>query len=65
MAGTVETLFKNPRSQRGDESCDFACGKIHLGWGSKFRYVERPIFRNFKITNIKITKDDLFDNFIF
>ena len=22
--------------------------------------VERPIFRNFKITNIKITKDELF-----
>ena len=27
--------------------------------------VERPIFRNFKITNIKITKDDLLDSFIF
>ena len=27
--------------------------------------VERPIFRNFKIANIKITKDELFDNFIF
>ena len=31
----------------------------------KFRNVERPIFRNFKIANIKITKDELFDNFIF
>ena len=29
------------------------------------RNVERPIFRNFKIANIKITKDELFDNFIF
>ena len=29
------------------------------------RNVERPIFRNFKITNIKITKDELFDSFIF
>ena len=29
------------------------------------RNVDRPIFRNFKITNIKITKDELFDNFIF
>ena len=27
--------------------------------------VEQPIFRNFKIANIKITKDELFDNFIF
>ena len=26
------------------------------------RNVERPIFRNFKITNIKITKDDLLDS---
>ena len=29
------------------------------------RNVERPIFRNFKITNIKIMKDELFDSFIF
>ena len=29
------------------------------------RNVERPIFRNFKIANIKITKEQLFDNFIF
>ena len=35
------------------------------GENSKQRNVERPIFRNFYITNIKITKDDLFDNFIF
>ena len=27
--------------------------------------VERPIFRNFKIANIKITNGELFDNFIF
>ena len=27
--------------------------------------VERPIFRNFKIANIKTTKDELFDSFIF
>ena len=31
----------------------------------KFRNVKRPIFRHFKIANIKITKDELFDNFIF
>ena len=29
------------------------------------RNVERPIFQNSKITNIKITKDQLFDSFIF
>ena len=29
------------------------------------RNVERPIFRNFKIANIKITENKLFDNFIF
>ena len=29
------------------------------------RNIECRIFRNFKITNIKIMKDDLFDSFIF
>ena len=29
------------------------------------RNVERPIFRNFKIANIKITKNELYDSFIF
>ena len=29
------------------------------------RNVERPIFRNFKIAHIKITKNDLFDSFVF
>ena len=28
------------------------------------RNVERSIFRNLKIANIKITKDELFDSFI-
>ena len=27
--------------------------------------LERPIFRNFKITNINIMKDEIFDGFIF
>ena len=31
----------------------------------KRRNVERPIFRNFKIANINITKDELFNSFIF
>ena len=34
------------------------------GQNLKRRNVERSIFRNFKITNIKITKDELFDSFI-
>ena len=36
------------------------------GGGRNFerRNVERLIFRNFKIANIKITKNDLFDGFI-
>ena len=29
------------------------------------RNVEQPIFRNFEIANIKIMKDELFDNIIF
>ena len=35
------------------------------GQNLKQRNGERPIFRNFKIANIKITKGDLFDSFIF
>ena len=34
------------------------------GQNLEWRNVKRPIFRNFKITNIKITKDELFDSFI-
>ena len=40
-----------------------------LQWGGgqilERRNKERPIFRNFKIANIKITNDELFDSFIF
>ena len=36
-------------------------GVKNLKWSN----VERPIFRNFKITNIKIAKDKLFDYFIY
>ena len=40
---------------------------ILLGGGQNLerRNLERPIFRNFKIANIKITKNELFANFIF
>ena len=36
---------------------------LKLGGGQilERRNVEQPIFRNFKIANIKITKDELFD----
>ena len=41
------------------------CGSwvVGNGWGSKFGTTEckRPISRNFKITDIKRTKDELFD----
>ena len=42
-------------------------GHIFRGGGQilERRNVERPIFRNFKIANIKMTKDELFDSFIF
>ena len=38
-----------------------------MGGGQKLerRNVERPAFRNFEITNIKIKKGELFDHFIF
>ena len=38
-----------------------------LGGGQNLerQNAKRPIFRNCKITNIKITKDELFDSFIF
>ena len=38
-----------------------------LGGGQNFerRNVERKIFRNFKIANMKITKIELFESFIF
>ena len=36
-------------------------GVQNLEWSN----VERPIFRNFEITNIKIAKDQLFDHFIY
>ena len=38
---------------------------IYGGQNLEQRNGGRPIYRNFKIANIKITKDELFDNFIF
>ena len=35
------------------------------GQNLEWRTVEPPVFRNFEIANIKIKKDELFDNFIF
>ena len=45
----------------------FQAKVLSLGEGQNFerRNVERPIFRNIKIANIKITRDELFDSFIF
>ena len=41
--------------------------RFSLGGGQNLerRNVEQPIFRNFKIANIKITKDESFHGFIF
>ena len=41
-------------------------GRQKLGGGQNFerRNLERSIFRNFKIANIKITKDELCDSFV-
>ena len=40
---------------------------VNMGGGQNLerRNVEPPIFRNLKITNTKMTKDELFDSFIF
>ena len=44
------------------EECFNLLGEVqNLEWSN----VERPILRNFKITNIKIAKEELFDDFIF
>ena len=48
----------------------FCCpsgGPLNMGEGQNLerRNVEQPIFRNFEIANIKIMKDELFDNIIF
>ena len=43
-------------------SAEFSGGGVqNLEWSN----AERPIFRNFKITNIKIAKDELFNYFIY
>ena len=39
--------------------------ELGVGQNLERRNVERPIFRNFKMTNIKITKDELSDYFIY
>ena len=41
--------------------------KCKMGGGQNLerQNVERPVFRNFEIANIKVKKDELFDNFIF
>ena len=52
-------------SKKRDPDLQFFYYKSGGGQNLERRNVERPIFRNFKITNIKITKDDLLDSFIF
>ena len=48
-------------------ACSHLCKKLILtGGGQNLERpnVERSIFRNFEISNIKMTKDELFDSFI-
>ena len=40
-------------------------GDLGGGQNLERRNVKQPLFRNFKITNIKITENELFDSFIF
>ena len=47
------------------KSCEVKIYFTGGGQNLERRNVERPTFRNFKIVNIKITKHELFDNFIF
>ena len=50
------TSIKTGNSNSWTRVQPLVCGDFRL---------QRLIFRNFKIANIKITKDELFDNFIF
>ena len=49
-----------------DNFCLLSFFKLKIKFGENFerRNVERLKFRNFKVANIKITKDELFDSFI-
>ena len=53
---TVKTLTKLIRT---------ILNNIRVGQNLEWSNVERPIFRNFKITYIEIAKDELFDCFIY
>ena len=56
----------NP-SQRQEEGKGAIIFLNNRGGGQRLERwnVERPIFRNFKTKNMKITKDEFFDSFIF
>ena len=55
-------ISNNIPTLRFSSAEDFKVGGLqNLEWPN----VERPTFRNFKITNIKIAKDELCDYFIY
>ena len=60
----TSTMYRNNQEKYGYADVTLI---FYKGGGKNLerRNLERPIFRNFKITNIKITKDELFDSFIF
>ena len=61
MALAVQLLPKSLRAAIDVVSIVRSGGVQNLEWSN----VERPIFRNFKITNIKTSKDKLIDYFIY
>ena len=54
-------IFLNFTNLRFSKIVNCRGGVQNLEWSN----VERPIFLNFKITNIKIAKNELFDSFIY
>ena len=58
---TSKILFSYKRNFVHERKLRFSAGVQNLECSN----VEQLIFRNFKITNIKIAKDELFDYFIY
>ena len=66
MSGVEGNPKPNKARQKTIKECktDTHTEKKGGGQNLKRQNLERAILRNFKIANIKITKDELFDNFI-
>ena len=72
IAPTLKTVyfwineFKRQRKMKRPQDVQLKRPRQKWGGGQNLerRNVERPVFRNFKITNSGITKDEIFDRFI-